>query len=375
MRSINVLIKPSSSHCNMRCKYCFYFDEVSHRETESFGFMNEQTMQSVIDKSLDYVTHSCVFAFQGGEPTVIGLPYFKQFVEYVKEKNTKKVGVQYAIQTNGFVIDEEWAAFFHENNFLVGLSMDGDKDTHDRYRIDTAQQGTYSKVLKASQLFDKHKVEYNILSVVTKPMAKAIQKNYRFFMRNDFVWQQYIPCIDPIGEDRGSKEYSLTPELYATFLKQSFDLWYRDIKKGNMVSIRYFDNLVGMMLGNPPESCGMAGRCTNQYVVEANGQVYPCDFYMMDEYVLGNICTQSLGEIDEKRKEIGFIEKSLKIEESCKQCQWLPICRGGCRRDREDFATGELTKTYLCGAYKEFFAYAYPRLQEICVMIKNQNKR
>lgn len=372
INAIHVLIKPSSSYCNMRCKYCFYFDEVSHRETESYGFMDDQTMRLTIDKTLAYVTHSCTFAFQGGEPTVIGLDYYKRFVAYVKEVNTKKINIAFAIQTNGYVINDEWAKFFHDNHFLVGLSMDGNKDIHDKYRIDASNNGTYSKVLHASQLFDKYNVEYNILTVVTTPMAKSIQKTYRFYLRNNFVWQQYIPCLDPIASERGTQEYSLTHQSHTQFLKQLFDLWYRDIMSGKLVSIRYFDNLIGMMLGNPPESCGMAGVCTNQYVIEANGQVYPCDFYMMDEYILGNICTQTLTEIDNKRKEIGFVEKSRKIENECKQCKWFRLCRGGCRRDREDFTTGELGKTYLCSAYNEFFEHAYPRMIEICQKIQSR---
>ncbi len=374
MYGIHILIKPSSSYCNMRCKYCFYFDEVSHRETESYGFMNNETMELVIDKAIDYVTNHITFAFQGGEPTLIGLDYFRRFVAYVEKRNTKNLQVSFAIQTNGYVLDAEWAKFFHEKNFLVGLSMDGSKDIHDRYRLDAAGKGTYNRVLQVSQLFDKYKVEYNILSVVTKPLAKSIQKNYRFFMRNNFSWQQYIPCLDPIAAERGTNEYSLTAEAYADFLKQLFDLWHKDVMGGKLVSIRYFDNLIGMMLGQPPESCGMSGRCSNQYVVEANGQVYPCDFYMMDEYLLGNICTQSLAEIDAKRTEMGFVEKSFKVEEDCKQCKWGGLCRGGCRRDRENFATGEIGKTYLCGAYKDFFEYAYPKMVEICKMIQSRSQ-
>lgn len=371
MQAITIMIKPSSSNCNMRCKYCFYFDEANKRETRSHGFMNSETMENIIKKIFEIVTKQCTIAFQGGEPTLIGLNYFKKFVECVDKYNENLIQVDYAIQTNGYFLNNSWAEFYAAHKFLVGISLDGYKDTHDLHRIDTDMRGTYKKVIKATQILKTHKVDFNILTVVTRQSAKEIVKIYRFFKRNNFMWQQYIPCLDPLGEERGNQTYSLTPEIYAELLKKLFDLWYQDIMNEKPVSIRFFDNLVGMLLNNPPESCGMAGICSQHYVIEADGSTYPCDFYMIDEFYLGNINRNSIQDMDIKRKELKFIEKSLKVDNDCKECHWFQLCRGGCRRDRDDYSNRDLEKTYLCKAYKEFFEYSYPRLFEIARKISN----
>lgn len=365
MPPINLLIKPASGSCNMRCKYCFYADEVSNRETASYGVMKLEVLEQVVQKTLAHATGSCTFAFQGGEPTLAGLDFFRALITYEQKHNIKKLPIQNALQTNGYLIDEEWASFLGENRFLVGLSLDGHKDLHDFYRIDAHGDGTYKRVMHAAQLLNQHKVDFNILTVITAQTAKSIRKIYGFYRRNNFLYQQYIPCLDPIGEERGLHGYSLTPALYAEFLKTLFDLWYYDITHGNFIYIRYFENLVGMLLGEPPESCGMIGYCSMQYVLEADAGVYPCDFYVLDEYLLGNLTTDSFTELDQKRQEIGFVENSRYVSWECESCQWRPLCRGGCRRDREPMKDGRLSLNYFCPAYREFFSYAAPRLQEI----------
>lgn len=369
MQAVTVMIKPSSSNCNMRCKYCFYFDEAKKREIPSYGFMQPETTENIIKKVFEMVTEQCGFVFQGGEPTLIGLEYFRQFIECVNHHNINSVEVLYSIQTNGYVIDSDWAEFFAKNNFLVGISLDGNKDIHDLHRIDAQGHVTFKRIMKVTQILNAHKVEFNILSVITKQSAKEIVKIYRFFTRNNFLWQQYIPCLDPVGEVRGNTSYSITPEIYAEALKKLFDLWYQDTINDKIVSIRFFDNLVGMLLQCPPESCGMAGICSIHYVFEADGSGYPCDFYMLDDFCLGNINQNSFEELDAKRRDTRFIEKSREVDSDCKQCKWYQLCRGGCRRDRDDFVSEKLTKTYLCEAYKEFFEYAYPRLYEIASKI------
>lgn len=168
-----------------------------------------------------------------------------------------------------------------------------------------------------------------------------------------------------MGEERGNYTYSLTPKLYSEFLKDLFDLWYLDVSKGNMVYNRYFENILLMLTGRPPESCGMTGVCNKQYTIEADGSVYPCDFYVLDEWRLGNLVTQSIEDIDKAREDNRFIETSYCVHEDCRQCKWLNICRGGCRRDRMPMQDGILDKNYYCEAYYEFFEYSYSRFMAI----------
>jgi len=363
---ISLLIKPASGSCNMRCKYCFYADEQENREVASYGRMSTETAHTLIDKAMEYARYSCTIAFQGGEPTLVGLDFFRDLVAYVaKHPNPHRLEIQYALQTNGYVIDEEWAQFFAENHFLVGISLDGTKELHDRYRVDAEGKGTYNRVMAAIRLFEKYHVEYNVLTVVTAATARSSQKVYRFFEKNQIGYQQYIECLDPIGEVPGGHDYSLTPERYGTFLKNLFDVWYLDLKSGKYVYNRYFENLMMILDHQPPESCNMRGECGPQWVIEADGSTYPCDFYALDEWRLGNIRTDSFEQMEEKRQELGFVQWSRQVPDECRQCKWYFLCRNGCRRHREPVTAESTGRNYFCEAYRDFFEYAYPRLVEI----------
>ena len=211
---------------------------------------------------------------------------------------------------------------------------------------------------------ERHGVDYNILTVITKNTVRSYRAIHSFFKKKGFRYQQFIPCLDPLEEERGGKNWSLTPELFEKYLKQSFDLWYVEAMAGDKQYHRYFDNLLCMLDGQPPEACGMAGRCGLQYVVEADGSTYPCDFYMLDAYRIGNLAEDTIEAVDARRKEIGFIEQSLPVPEDCGACRWYALCRGGCRRDGDYFENG-IGRNYYCAAYRAFFEYAYPRLVQL----------
>ena len=366
MPPIHLLIKPSSGACNLRCRYCFYHDEMEKREQSCYGFMTPETQESMIRRALEYAEGQCTFAYQGGEPTLIGLDYFRRAEELIQKYNRKNLRIDRAIQTNGFALDEEWARFFAHNRYLVGLSMDGTKETHDRFRVDAGGEGTFRQVQRTAKMFDRVGVEYNILTVVNAQTAKKIQSIYTFFKKNGFRYLQFIPCLDPLGEEPGQRDYSLTPEAYGEFLCRLFDLWYKDLMNGEEVSIRQFDNYIQMLMGYPPESCGMSGVCSFQNVVESDGSVYPCDFYVLDEWKLGNLNVNSFPELEEKRKELGFVEESRQIHPDCQKCRCFSICRGGCKRYREPrLETGELRKNCFCRSYEMFFAHAGGRMQNM----------
>ena len=363
MKPITLLIKPASGHCNLRCSYCFYADECARREDGLRGRMTHETLEAVVKRALESASE-CSFAFQGGEPTLAGLDFFRDYADLVKRYNTRGVKVSSAIQTNGTLIDEEWARFLKEEGFLVGLSLDGAKETHDLYRRGPDGEGTFAQVMRAAELFDRYKVEYNILTVVTKTLVQKLDKTYRFYRGRHLLYQQYIPCIDPM-EAQGQTEYTLTAPEYGKFLCRLFDLWYADVKAERFIYIRYFENLVGMLCGVPPEACGMLGRCQPYYLLESDGSVYPCDFYALDQLRLGNFVTDSIEALDQKRAELRFLEDSPTREADCAACKWGPLCRGGCRRDRDPMGDGVLQKNRYCAGYQRFFAYAYSRLEEL----------
>ena len=224
MPPLNLLIKPASGSCNMRCRYCFYTDEAQKREVGSYGRMSRETAEILVDRAMEYGDRECTFAFQGGEPTLAGLDFFRDFTDLVSShKNPKKLRIHYALQTNGYRLDEEWARFFREHRFLVGISLDGPREIHDRYRLDAGGKGTWNRVMASVRLLEKYQVEYNALAVVTAASARNAQKIYNFFKKNRIGYQQYIECLDPIGETPGEQEYSLTPKRYEEFLKNLFD--------------------------------------------------------------------------------------------------------------------------------------------------------
>ena len=371
MPPLSILIKPASSACNLRCAYCFYADEASIRTVPNYGLMPQAVSHTLIEKAAGAAEGSITFLFQGGEPTLAGLDFYRDFVSCVKETVPKALAVQYAIQTNGMLLDRDWCRFFQENRFLVGLSLDGNRECHDRFRRDGEGKGTYHRVMKAARLLEEAGVDYNVLTVVTGHLARHIQSVFSALCKEGFRFQQYIPCLDPLEEERGGQGYSLSPDQYERFLKTLFDLWYRELEQGRYWSIRYFDNLVWMLNGHAPEQCSMLGCCGLQYLVEADGSVYPCDFYGLDGYRLGNIQQDSWEELDRVREKIGFVEASRRVPEECKTCQWYPLCRNGCRRDRAVEEDG-LGRNYYCRAYAGFFAYALPRLRQAQSMLRTR---
>lgn len=346
------MIKPASSLCNLSCEYCFYRDVSEHREHLGFGIMQKDTARVLIEKALKYANgESIAFAFQGGEPTLAGLEYFKFFVNTVNELNRKKSPVFYSMQTNGTVINEQWAVFLRENRFLVGLSLDGDHVAN-KFRKNPAGENSFYTIMDAARILEKHRVEFNILTVLTGYCAENIEHIYRFFRFQGFGYLQFIPCLRPFGSKEKSELY-MTPDQYADFLIKLFNLYVKDYVQHRYVSIRQFDNWVRLYLGHPTEQCGIKGHCSHQFVSEANGNIYPCDFYCTDEYLLGNILESDFTQMERSETAVNFIRESLVIPQRCKECKLYPICRsGGCKRT-------QLSEDY-CEAYKKFFSSCLP---------------
>lgn len=340
MNTFSALIKPASSLCNMRCKYCFYADVAESREVPSYGVMDQNTMECLIDRVLGGVKPPAqvIFAFQGGEPTVAGLPYFRRFTEYAARRNTSGCELRYAIQTNGYALDEEWCAFFREYGFLVGVSLDGEESLHNYCRLDAKGQGTYARVRQSIRLLEQAGVEYNILSVITKQAARHPQKAFQFYGRNHFDFVQLIPCLRALDATENGP-CDLTPRLYADFFKRFFTLWFEALQKGEYLSVRQFDNILLMMQGRRPEQCGMLGRCTPQFVVEADGGVYPCDFYVLDRYQCGNVREHTLGQLAQAGGLKSFMRDREPEHPLCAGCRVRQLCGGGCRRYRSFYAS------------------------------------
>lgn len=366
MRNVTLLIKPASSLCNMRCRYCFYRDESAYRTEAATEIMRYETVDRLIDQALDAAdwNGNISFAFQGGEPTMAGLAFFRYFTEQVHQRNTRHIPVQYAIQTNGLNLDRDWAGFLAEKHFLVGVSLDGDKALHDEFRLDAAGKGTWTRVRKKLDLLMRSGVECNLLCVVTRRCAKSAVHTYHALKKTGVRYLQFIPCLDPLGEPRGMQPWSLTPKDYGDFLCALFDEWYRDWELGHYISVRLFEDYVHLVMGLPANTCATSGGCGSYFVVEADGGVYPCDFYVLDEWKLGNLQETALPVLAGHPLAQKFLQEGEMQPDWCADCRWKSLCNGGCKRDWIIDPDGQ-RKNYYCQAFQKFFEHAVGRLGRI----------
>lgn len=355
MPPVSVMIKPASSACNLACEYCFYHSLADARERGFRGIMTEETFSVIAQKALEHADGADVFlSFQGGEPLLAGKKFFVSAFESIEKFNKKHSRVFIGVQTNGTLIDGEWCDIFAAERVLVGLSLDGDEKAN-KFRVFQGGQPTFDKISAAAEMLSARGAEFNILTVVTAPVAERIEEIYSFFKKRGFRYLQYIPCLKPIGG--GEEEYFLDGEAYGDFLIKAFNLYARDYFADDYVSVRIFDNFVRLAGGRRAEQCGMNGHCTHQFVVESDGEVYPCDFFCADGYSLGNILTSDFRELERSKRAEAFIKESLVKKNECKECAYYALCAGGCKRERMSLD--------VCAAYKKFLSYALPVLRRM----------
>jgi uncharacterized protein len=373
MPAASILIKPASANCNMDCGYCFYKVESRSRKQYSLGFMTEETLEALTRGAIAYADGTLTFAFQGGEPTLCGLGFFKKAIALQQKYQSDKPGlrIENTIQTNGTTLDDAWCRFFHEHNFLVGLSLDGPRKSHDRARRMTDGTPSFEKVMQAAARMRQYQVDFNILTVVTEPMTQQASAVYSFYKRNLYPFVQLIPCMDEQhrGQPGGDMKnpYAVQPESYGRGLFVFFFRWLAEFfaggeegRQGYVMDVRMFSNLAQMAAGYPPEECGMSGSCSCYFVVEGDGSVYPCDFYCLDKWRLGDVRTP-FHEMLASEKANEFLRTGRLNEDSaCRLCPYVSLCRGGCRRWREASSVGK--ENYLCAGFRMFFEHTWERL-------------
>ena len=358
MKSISLLIKPASSLCNMRCRYCFYADVSHHRMDPSMGIMADNVMKALIDRTMEMDVDQINYCFQGGEPCVAGVDYFKRFIDYVNQHNTGKK-IRYAIQTNGTLIDQKWVELFKQHHFLVGVSLDGFKRNHDHFRKDSYGKGTHTSILYNIRQLNNAKVDYNILTVLTHELAKNPDELFQFYLDQQFDYVQLIPCLPSLNFDEPTDRFALTPRDFANFYKRFFDLWFDQYRSGHYISVTLFDNLIPMYRGIAPSQCGMLGQCAMQLVVEGNGNVYPCDFYVLDRYVCGNVVNDPLDSIMHAANATLFLNEKRRTCSQCATCPFIHMCHGNCKRLNICYFDEDY-----CG-YRDFLQYSINRMRLI----------
>ncbi|MBZ5586532.1 MAG: anaerobic sulfatase maturase, partial [Acidobacteriia bacterium] len=357
----SLLIKPASAVCNLDCSYCFYLDRAADPYKALPGRrMSLEILERLVDAYLLYSYPSSVFAFQGGEPTLAGLPFFQRVVELQQQYGRNGQNVSNSLQTNGILLDDAWCELFRAYQWLLGVSLDGPEAEHDLYRVNKQGRGTWKRVMESVELLKRRQVEFNVLCVLSQANVERPKELYRFFRGMGIDNIQLIPLAE-FGPGGAPLPFTITPEQYGRFLCEWFDLWWPDRRK---VRVRFFDNVAEALAGQKPGNCTLHETCDSYAVVEYNGDVYPCDFFVEGSWKLGNIEVDSWSEIARRARRYQFAAKKTLPHSECLACEYEPVCHGGCPKLRHGPHGNFDDLDYFCQAYKMIYARSLGPLRE-----------
>lgn len=378
------MVKPVGPICNLDCTYCFYLEkEKLFGNSENFR-MSDDVLEKYIRGYIESQNTSSVqFAWQGGEPTLLGVDFFRNVVELQKKFGGARV-ITNSLQTNGTMLDDEWGGFLAENKFLVGISIDGPADLHDAYRVDKRQRPTFDRVMRGLEVLKAHKVEFNTLTVVHRKNSEHPRKVYRFLKEIGSSFLQFIPLVErkpdatakglglqlatppDIDHESGRlpvTSWSVSPVTYGDFLIGVFDEWVKqDVGK---VFVQMFDVALGNWMGMGSELCIFSEKCGGAVALEHNGDLYSCDHYVYPKFKLGNINIQSLGDMVNSPEQSRFgSDKYDRLPRYCLECPVRFACNGECPKHRFlHTPTGDPGLNYLCAGYKKFFTHIDPYMR------------
>jgi uncharacterized protein len=355
---LSLLIKPVSADCNMRCEYCFYRRPTDPYRSDERHIMDDQTLRTMISRYMKSAGRSASFGWQGGEPLLAGIDFFRRVVNYQQLCGLPGQLVGNNLQTNGLLIDAEWAKLFRQYNFFIGVSLDGPEECHNFYRRSADGADGFRQTLRGIRTLREHGAEFSILSVVNDVTAKRPEELYSFFLRNGLDRLQFIPCLEFDRLTGKPAPHSVAVGDYRDFLCTLFDLWYNHGRP--TASIRLFENILAVYMGREPEICAFKERCGSYAVVEYNGDLYPCDFFVEEPWLLGNLRESSIADLLKKRRRREFNNRKAQQASGCASCEWNFICHHGCQHYRTP--TGE---NYFCPAYREFFRYTQRRFETL----------
>jgi uncharacterized protein len=327
--------------------------------------MSDQVLESMISQYLGFAGKYTSIGWQGGEPLLMGLNFFRRVVEFEEMYGYNGQYVGNNVQTNATLITPELAILFHNYNFLLGVSLDGPEEYNNHYRKYPSGRGSFRKIIEGIRILQDYQVEFNILAVVNNITSKIPDETYGFFLENDFRYLQYIPVVE-FDRDTGQiMDFSVTAQDYGDFLCRLFDLWYNNGYP--VASIRIFENITAMYMGIKSESCVYRDQCGTYAVVEYNGDVYPCDFFVEKQWLLGNLLEEPLSELILNQKAQEFNNRKSSDHPECEECEWKFLCHYGCPHywDRSQ-------NDYLCSAHKQFFAHTESRFKALAERLKRE---
>lgn len=381
--AFHILAKPIGPRCNLNCTYCFYLEKDNlYKNVTSFK-MSEKVFESFIKQYIKCQKAPTVnFTWQGGEPTLLGVDFFRRVVELQKRYADGKEIIN-GFQTNGILINDEWCAFFKENNFLVGLSIDGPEELHNRYRNYKSGNPSFEQVMRGLECLKKHQVEFNTITVVQNDNANYPLEIYNFLKKVGSGFMQFIPVVERTNDTNNHEfsdnlkssqvtEWSVSAEQYGNFLCAIFDEWVR--KDVGQQFVQIFDVALEAWLGKNPGLCIFRKTCGEAMAIEHNGDLYSCDHYVYPNYKLGNILDTSLELLvnSQFQKKFGQ-EKADKLPADCRYCEVRFICNGECPKHRFcKTPGGEEGLNYLCSGYKKFFRHIDPYMRFMANELKNK---
>lgn len=392
IKAFHVMTKPIGPICNIDCKYCFYLEKEKMYPDKSNWRMPDHLLESYVRQ---YIEHQNIpeisFAWQGGEPTLLGVNFFRKVVEYQKKYCPPGRRVTNALQTNGTLLDDEWCEFLAENNFLIGLSIDGPREMHDHYRVDKKGKPTFDAVMRGLELLKKHKVEFNTLTVVNRINSRDPLAVYKFLREIGSTFMQFIPLVERAGSGEMLAEPPLLPILgetddlsqpvspvtgwsvesaaYGEFLCKIFDEWVRnDVGK---IFVQIFEVQLGVWMGRPASLCVFSETCGSAMAMEHNGDLYSCDHFVYPQYKLGNILETPMDELVNLSQQRKFgTDKRDTLPKYCRECDVRFACNGECPKHRFiRTPDGEPGLNYLCAGYKKFFHHIDPYMRLMADML------
>lgn len=372
----SVLIKPSGPDCNLACEYCYYLNKSSMFGASHLHRMSEEVLEQTIEQIMEQSPESVAISWQGGEPTLLGIEFFEKVVELERKYGGGKT-VGNSFQTNGILVDEQWADFFRENQFLVGLSLDGPEHIHNHHRKHKNGDGTWDKVMRTAALLLDKEVAVNSLSVVSCYSANYPDEVYKFFKSIGINHMQFLPALEKArGDEKRLAGFSVLAHQYGEFLSRLFKLWREDFTlSGPSTFIRLFDSVFFAYVNLIPPDCDLRSVCGNYLVVEHTGEVFSCDFFVELSWKLGTVQEDNLIDLLNSSKQNQFGSAKMLLHGDCIECNWLNYCHGGCVKDRatETLRNG---KSHFCESYKIFFEAADPTFKELadCWMSQNRDR-
>jgi len=361
----SILVKPAGPDCNLGCTYCFYRGKGELFPDASRHRMSPEILEETLRQLLDDGPREVSVCWQGGEPTLMGLPFFEQAIEFEKRYGEGKT-VGNSLQTNGVLIDRPWARFLRRHRFLVGLSIDGPEHVHDRYRHDRSGRGSWQRACDAAKHILDAGIAVNALSVVNDYSSRFADEIYEFHKDLGLGYMQFIPCLERATDRPGSPTtFSVKPTAYGAFLCQVFDRWLADFSDGRpTTSVRLFESLLCSLTGMRAPECALRPECGTYLVVEHNGDVYACDFYVEPQWKIGNVTGDHLATMLNSPRQVEFGRRKADRAETCSNCEWIDLCHGGCPRNRLD-SSNSASPSYLCEAYDMFFRHAMTPLRRL----------